>query len=292
MTKENSTLLKRLAQYSAMTAPAIAVAGMANAQVVYTDVDPDFELTSSPGDIASAVIDLDNDGVSDFILAAFSSVSGVGGKLNLAGAVAYSGNGNGIMGYTSGPFFYPSALEANAEINEGENFFGYLSGYVGSLLWYYIPGGGASGTFGQWYNVEDMYMGVRFVDGGGNLHYGWVRMDVEANPVKIVVKDYAYDETPDKGILAGSTISLGVNQVNLTDNFGIFSFDRNVFIQAPANLSGSMTVSITDMTGKVVLEQAYSDGNVRISVKDLASGIYVVKAIRGGQEKTRKISVQ
>ncbi|MBX7140685.1 MAG: T9SS type A sorting domain-containing protein [Chitinophagales bacterium] len=290
MTKENSTLIKRLAQYSAMVAPTMAIAGLANAQVVYTDVDPDFELTADPGTPQGTVLDLNDDGVADFTLAVFSSTSagGPGGPLNLAGAAPYSANGNGVMGYTSGGFYYPSALDANTMIDDNADFWSYF-GFYGTLVWYYL---GGAGTFGQWSNVEDKYMGVRFLDGSSNVHYGWIRMDVEDNSIQITLKDFAYEDTPDKGILAGSTISLGVNTVNLANNFGIFSYERNVFIQAPANLKGSMTVSITDMTGKTLLEQTYTDSNVKIPMKDFASGIYLVKATKDGQEKVRKISIQ
>jgi hypothetical protein len=193
------------------------------------------------------------------------------------------------MGYTSGAFYYPSALEANAEIGEDENFWEYF-GFYGTLVWYYLGGGG---TFGQWFNVEDKYMGMRLVTTSGTTHYAWARMDVFANPVKIVLKDYALELTPDKQILAGSTTSVGIETtVDLGDRFSVFSYEKNIFVQAPNSLSGNMAVTITDMTGKLIFEQTYAESNVRISARDFAGGVYVVKAVKDGQEKVRKVSIQ
>ena len=66
MRKENSTLLKKLKQYSALAAPMLATAGFASGQVVYHDIVPDRILTgNSPAD--TMLVDMNNDGVIDFV---------------------------------------------------------------------------------------------------------------------------------------------------------------------------------------------------------------------------------
>ena len=127
MTKKNSTLLKKLKQYSALAAPMIAVAGLANGQAVYGVIDDTLSDESGDNTGAAVTLDLDNDGNPDFVFAAFSSVSGAAYKLNLAGAAPYSANGNGIVGYTAGGFYYPSALSAGVTIDQNQNFWEYFA---------------------------------------------------------------------------------------------------------------------------------------------------------------------
>src|SRR5438477_11015874 len=124
MKKENSTLSKKLAQYSAMVAPALALASISNAQVVYTDIDPDFVLMdSTSGDLNGPVValDLNNDAIQDVEFVAWSQIPITNGNVvNLAVARQYGNSGNGIMGYSvtsnSGAtikFAYGSALNNN-----------------------------------------------------------------------------------------------------------------------------------------------------------------------------------
>jgi len=55
---------------------------------------------------------------------------------------------------------------------------------------------GVSG--GPWANVTNRYLGVRFLI-GGNVRYGWVRMDVSVIPstdtISATVKDWAYEDS-------------------------------------------------------------------------------------------------
>src|SRR5690349_12129145 len=116
MTKQNSTLRKRLKQYSAFAGSIFAFANISNAQVVYKDLDPDLEFDAVnpfPGDVLP--FDFNNDGNIDFIFVAFH-----GSSYNGIGMLPYptsGGNSNAIMGplgtFNSAPFAYVSALDAN-----------------------------------------------------------------------------------------------------------------------------------------------------------------------------------
>ena len=37
----------------------------------------------------------------------------------------------------------------------------------------------------------------------GNTHYGWIRLDVNSTVDTVIIKDYAYEATPDAAIDAG-----------------------------------------------------------------------------------------
>ena len=60
------------------------------------------------------------------------------------------------------------------------------------------------GTSGQWLNVNDRYLGLRFrVD--GKMHYGWARMSVKVQGFDITgtLTGYAFETIPGKSIRAG-----------------------------------------------------------------------------------------
>jgi hypothetical protein len=49
---------------------------------------------------------------------------------------------------------------------------------------------------------RDSYMGVKFLDTGGKLHYGWVRVAVGST---VTITGYAYETVPNVGITTGVT---------------------------------------------------------------------------------------
>src|SRR4029079_4061403 len=116
-------------------------------------------------------------------------------------------------------------------------------------------------------DVTDHYMGVRFKDGSGATHYGWVRMDVFKNPAKIILKDYAYEASPDQPILAGSGLT-SVDPVNGSNGLVIFSFEKEIFIQAPIDDHQSMKISVLDMMGKEILNETSVSNSIRLSLKN------------------------
>lgn len=72
------------------------------------------------------------------------------------------------------------------------------------LFWYYanFATNQSACRWGQ-KGPRDSYMGVKFLDTGGNLHYGWVRVSIGGGSVTIT--GYAYETTPNRGITTGVT---------------------------------------------------------------------------------------
>ena len=65
----------------------------------------------------------------------------------------------------------------------------------------------SEGSFGQWANVSNRYLGVRF-NIKGKAHYGWVRLSVRLSGharITGTVTGYAYETVPNKAIVAGKT---------------------------------------------------------------------------------------
>lgn len=61
---------------------------------------------------------------------------------------------------------------------------------------------------GPWANVTNRFLGLRFLI-NSNVHYGWVRMDVLADPqtltIAATVKDWAYESVPGRPIHTSET---------------------------------------------------------------------------------------
>jgi len=298
MTKHNSTLLKRLKQYSMLASPLVAAAGMANAQVLYHDIDPDDTLKSVsafPGD--TYALDLNNDGTNDFVFFAFKGGSYAG----IALAMNYTAtNTNALMGNltsTSGPNHRPlglvSALASNQNIDVNQNFFSLSQLIFTSTNQFFIPpmityytNGSAGGLWTG--GVTDHYVGLRFTD-GTNKYYGWVRCDIPADASMVIIKDFAYNSTPNEGLFAGQGNPLGINEVN-NASFGIFGYEgvANVIIK-DGELNNAF-VTVTNMMGQQVVNQPLTDKISRIDLNQFGKGLYVVTIHRGGEQFSKKVS--
>lgn len=200
MTKKSTlseSLKSRLKAYS-MTAGAVAagVAGV-NAQVVYTDIDPDVT-----GD--TLYLDLNNDGTDDFVFLASADVAGSSSSFNVYRNFVVALNSNAVAGSISSSYFYPyafssgSIIDGNQPFNSGSNF--------QTLGWDYfgISATSAAYTFG---NIRvgqgEAYVGLR-LDVNGQTHYGWARLQLNLGGT-ITIMDYAYDANACVGIAAGAT---------------------------------------------------------------------------------------
>jgi hypothetical protein len=75
---------------------------------------------------------------------------------------------------------------------------------AGPMVMYGDAGTSEGNQFCPWRTGTPIkpYLGVKFLDAGGNLHYGWVR--VTTNFVFATITGYAYETIPNKPILAGA----------------------------------------------------------------------------------------
>ncbi|GEM_PF-3540745 len=196
----SNKLSKRLGQYGSL---AVALTGLseANSQVIYTDVNPDY--SGSLG--SSYAIDFDNDGVDDIILQnSVSSSQSYYFSSFIRALYANPQGDNEVLGSGSGGFTYPYALNSGNMISSNADGVFFNNSNTNSLNWNYgfsYFGYTYSVNDGNWVGVTDKYLGVKF-DISGETHYGWVRLDVNEDS-SFIVKDFAYEATPNTGILAG-----------------------------------------------------------------------------------------
>ena len=197
----SATLQHRINAY-ALTATAagvglLALAPFADAKVVYTPTQVNLTRPHS-----FYQLDLNHDGVVDFTLANAVTTNTDQFFWQLFLGVP---TGNAVVGtfvYHGFPID-PRPMRAGSKIGPGLNF--YKSRGVLATVYY---GGGGLSIRGEWPDLNDRYLGLKFQI-NGETHYGWARMNVLVNTTKLAVfsrlTGYAYETDANTPIIAGQT---------------------------------------------------------------------------------------
>lgn len=132
----------------------------------------------------------------------------------------------------------------------------------------------------DWFNsivdeTIDHFWGVRFIDGENLTHYGWIRCDVIDSGKTLVIKDYAYNDTPNDGIYAGTLIT---STKNITSsNWSIYSNNNQLFVNFEnANFLGT-SLNVFDINGALVMTRELLGGHNVINLQEFESGVYLVE---------------
>ena len=208
--KISDPLNRRLNTYTQVACAAgvsvLALAASSEAKVVYTETN---QVTNTEFPL---YIDLNNDGIKDFLLRTsfYVGSSGLVVGLNASG---YRNADNLVAGRRlsrSGYFFSAaSALPAGARIGPKGNFSVRLP-FLAEELFNSV--GSHNSDLGPWAGkgkgVTDRYLGLKFVI-DGQVHYGWSRLSValghhrQFGDVSGTLTGYAYETVPNKLIIAG-----------------------------------------------------------------------------------------
>jgi hypothetical protein len=271
--KKNTT--KKVLNYAAMSAAILGTADAATGQVVYTDID-DVSLDTAD---AFYQVDFDGDAVLDINLGVTNFTGGPGATAR--GSDGTSFNGNGIVGEEAGGFYYPSNLAAGVTVDAGSPV---LTSVRGDMYVY------ACYSNSLWCGeVTDGYVGASF-DVGGNTHYGWVRLDILSNGTggfgTMIIKDFAYESTPDTAIETGDEGVLGVNEQAFA-NFNFFASNEQLNLSAANAMSN---VTVYTILGQQVTDQKLSGTNETVNISALSTGVYVAKVSIDGAVKTIKFA--
>jgi Secretion system C-terminal sorting domain len=260
-------LSTRLAQYSALT---VAIAGIADAsgQIVYTDITPDFD----QGVGIPYSLDLNNDGTIDFEIYLSSSSSNLKIKPLLSA--------NEVLGSLSS-YYYNSS--------NSSSYYLYALPYVlsngdpisNSVYGSWINSNSYSASAmdlnysscsrGNWCGVTDKYLGLRFII-GEDIHYGWARLDVGEDGSFWVIKDYAYNATPNEAINAGQ-LPLSIDDNELS-KIKIVALNKSITL---FNLPQTTNYKIFNMTGQIVLDGEITNSTYVIEANTLATGVYIIE---------------
>lgn len=290
--KKNFTLDEsKLARFSAV-AGAVIAGGSVNAQLVYTDVNPDIIV-----DTASGPYDLDFNGdvVADLSLmvvhqAGAGTYSGFTYTYQGSAAAVQTPAGNGVLMIASGS----SSSMVVAPMNNGDlidNAAQFASsGALGVDVLVTIPVISYTYQFSQgaWLGVSDKFLGVKFMI-GANTHYGWARLDVSAGADTIRVKDYAYNQNADLPLLAGQTV--GLDGVAVDNKVTIKTTLNEAYINVTPDLIGGR-IAFVNMAGQEVKSVEITDINTKVPFEGIETGIYMVAAQFESGSVTKKVYVK
>ena len=273
--QKNNTIESKIKRYSALAGGITAVAGVSNAQIVHTDINPDTLIT---GNGAVYNLDVDNNGVIDFTFNTIaSSITYNSGSsstfINFSGAYMNpAASGNSMMISTYGPMNVPagSAIGSSGSFTSSGGWVGLVAdiSYVSSS-----STSSYSVSIGNFLNT-DGFVGLKFQN-SGNTHYGWVRIEVANDGAVISVKEYAFESTPNTAINAGETANGPVGIADLENNVVINNLNNQLKVEAAQNLTNGL-INVVSMSGKQVISKSFTSNLERIDLNDLSTGIYMV----------------
>lgn len=264
--KEKTTSAK-LKSYSSLAISFIAVAGAADAQVVYTDI-VDYTGTMN-GDIYK--LDLDNDGSTDFTIFRVGSFT-TGSSYETVQCDAPGSNG--IVGAGS----YADALAVNTAIGSSNN---WLTGSTDMIMAKNSQGGNIKG---QWPSQNDHYLGLMIMI-SGSPHYGWARLDVNKLCNMFTIKDYAYDKTAKTTIKAGDKgITTSIAGAG-SQNAKVYAFGKTITV----NTTDAAAISVRNVLGQEVKTLTTSAAKTEVDMNDMPAGVYFVTVTTGGSSATVKV---
>jgi PEP-CTERM motif len=174
------------------------------AAIFYVNANNLVTADNLPNDGFSVVrsIDLDGDGTVDLRL---RNLIETGTGANLAQVFAPAGGTLDLLGAAFGAsnFLYPDRLAINKGVDASAAFVRLAGNTPGSMAY------GAGFVNSKWITspANTGYLGLRFTI-SGQPHYGWMRLTVDNNtaaqPRAITLHEWAYETTPNAGILTGA----------------------------------------------------------------------------------------
>lgn len=174
---------------SAAGVAVLAGASPAEAKVIYTAVNVQIAPHHH------FLLDLNHDGIPDFVISnhVLQSVD-IGGRTLRAKPLVAN---NAVAGFKGVVFtYYASAFKSGATIGPSQQFSGKILAATGTEY----------GYIGQWQNITNAYLGLKFYI-GGKEHFGWARLTVSSGSGSISARltGFAYETQVGVAIIAGST---------------------------------------------------------------------------------------
>lgn len=139
-------------------------------------------------------LDLNHDGIIDFLIEQSST--------SVNWLLAQGAYGNAVEGKKS----LASALKKGSVIGPGRSFTSGVAQGAKMVFYTCTVGGTFCRWSGQWINVTNLYLGLKFQI-HGKTHYGWARLStlVQGSQITATLTGYAYETIAHKGLRAGQT---------------------------------------------------------------------------------------
>lgn len=269
----NKELQNKLKKYSAAAA-ALATASGATAQVVYTDVDPDFVHS---GGNAAVGLDINNDGTFDFAIFSVDTTLTSGTHIRTTVVAPYGTAGNAIAGEAPSGYNYALALNWWDMIDNTLNWIATTNTMAFNV--------DSSNPYNEnWNGVTDKHLGLKF-NVAGTTYYGWARFDVDAIGDVWTLKDYAYNSTGGVGIAADvqeASMDQLVHFINQPNN--------SVLVKVNGNLTNGV-VSVVGTNGQIVSTGSVTNDEFVIDMNGMTAGMYLINVTSAEGSMTKKMMV-
>ena len=264
-----------LKKFSAFIVTAMMFSVSVNAQIVYTDVNPDSVISAgSAWDTIYYNIDLNSDGISDVT---FSQTHRYTAHL-----CSFDVDLVSIMPATN-----------NNVTGSGTTFDSSASWGAGGALAYTQEGMLCNPVQHAWVNSNGGYEGVKLKI-GNQYHYGWIKISVPGFGSSLTVKEFAYNTIPNQPILAGQTITTGLTENSFASSINLFPNPAsNHLTIALGSNNKKVEVTITDITGKIIYTITTNKTNkIEVNTNEFAEGIYIVQIQVADFIGTKKLVVE
>ncbi len=248
---------------------------VSKAQIVYTDINPDFETTIEQNLIKPKFysIDLNKDNIEDYNVRYDTGENFQTWFMHLT----FSNDNKMAVRPTDptdllgGTYLIP--MDADSLIDEKLNW-GNSSPepFIGSYIKNPFNGVIVDSNF---LNLGDKYVALRF-NIKGNIHYGWLLINfmgpTKILPTKLIIKEFGFNSEPNKHILAGQKV-LSNSSFVISDKLlhypnpsdDVLNFDD----------SNIKKIEIYTLLGAKIFDKSLTSNT--ISIKDIPSGMYVIK---------------
>ena len=256
----------------------------ANAQIIYTDANPD--VTTSQG---TYNLDLNNDGTNDFVITHSSTTTFCPPMYGPNLSIRVTPLGTNQVVCISGTSATKMAL--NATINDTVLTW---NNSANLLMAARVLNNACIGiTNGQWINTADGYLGLKLIS-GSNIYYGWVRLNANGFVTSFTIKDYAYNSIPNQTILAGQTVATGIIENSFASSINLFPNPATTNLTITlASSSKKVDVSIIDITGKIIYKTtARETQKIDVNTEDFKEGIYIMQIQTAGFIVTKRLIVR
>lgn len=284
----NKSLLKeKLKSYSALATAVFGSAAAADAQIVYTDVNPDFMSTTTNGNFDTYEVDFNNDGTSDLAVGTYGYLYNYGGtdyQFNYVLTIVQNSNVAAMVGTMQTLGSYSFAVTSNvasgATIGPSSTWLDTTA--AGGTQYFNAVTQNGTTMIGTANTGSDVYLGARFMI-GADTYYGWVRIVADAGCTSLTVKDFAYNSTADGPINAGQT-TLGLTEIE-ESAWNTYVSNNNIIVKS--DIEG--TISVFGVDGTVIGNGEMENGTFTLNAANAAKGVYIVRITSGSVTATKKI---
>lgn len=281
---------KRLLSYTA-SASAFLIGSEVSAQIMHSDLNPDITLdalTMTADGLGQFALDIDSNGVDDFIFKAEVS-STASGKWEFVRVDR--GDLDNEMPWPEFPG--PNPYSAGQQIDSALPFLDADVRLIQQFQWS-STSINSSTTVGNWQGAVDAFLPIKFkID--ANFHFGYIRMGV-LDYDSFEIKAYAYEATPGDPIKAGAlppppVISAIESPVEALEGADIWFADEGIHYRLPSDIfagPGQPLLKVVDLNGKIVATQSINSTTGEVPFRN--NGIHIAVISHGTEQRAIKLS--